>query len=128
MPCYLSNGCARGGSFRFDSRGLPRRMGTTEAKFICNIPRSALDPASPPKARASLYGHGLLGSAVDVGDSNVKSMSNEHNFVFCATNWAGFSSDDVPYIVSVLSDLSGFNTVTDPMQQGFLNMLFLGRA
>ena len=40
---------------------LPRRMGTTQAKFCCSIPRSALDPASPPKARPSLYGHGLLG-------------------------------------------------------------------
>jgi hypothetical protein len=128
VPCYLSNGCAPGGSFRFDTRGLPRRMGTVQAKFLCNIPRSALDPASPPKARASLYGHGLLGSADEVGASNVKSMSNEHNFVFCATNFAGFSEEDVPHIVSVLSDLSGFNTMTDRMQQGFLNMLFLGRA
>ncbi len=55
-------------------------------------------------------------------------MSNEHNFVFCATAWAGFSEDDVPHIVSTLSDLSGFNTIADRMQQGFLNMLFLGRA
>ena len=55
-------------------------------------------------------------------------MSNEHNFVFCATPWAGFSEEDVPHIVSVLGDFSGFNTVTDRMQQGFLNMLFLGRA
>jgi len=128
VPCYLSNGCAPGGSFRFDSRGLPRRMGTMEAKFFCNIPRSALDPVSPPKSRISLYGHGLLGTADEIDASNVKSMSNEHNFVFCATPWAGFSEEDVPHIVSVLGDFSGFNTVTDRMQQGFLNMLFLGRA
>ena len=55
-------------------------------------------------------------------------MSNEHNFVFCATAWAGFSEEDVPHIISVLSDFSGFNTMADRMQQGFLNMLFLGRA
>ena len=55
-------------------------------------------------------------------------MSNEHNFVFCATPWAGFASDDVAHIVSVLGDFSGFNTVADRMQQGFLNMLLLGRA
>ena len=53
--------------------------------FVCNIPRSALDPASPPKARPSLYGHGLLGRASEIDAGNVKSMSNEHNFVFCAT-------------------------------------------
>ena len=128
VPCYLTNGCAPGGRFSLDRRGLPRRMGTTQAKFYCNIPRSSLDPASPPKARPSLYGHGLLGSATEIDAGNVKSMSNEHNFVFCATPWAGFAAEDVPHIVSVLSDFSRFNTVADRMQQGFLNMLFLGRA
>ena len=128
VPCYLTNGCAPGASFSLDSQGLPRRMGTMSAKFYCNIPRSALDPASAPKARVSLYGHGLIGEATEIDGSNVKSMSNEHNFVFCATAWAGFSAEDVPHIASVLSDLSGFNTLADRMQQGFLNMLFLGRA
>jgi hypothetical protein len=128
VPCYLTKGCAPGGSFSFDSRGLPRQMGTTTAKFFCNIPRSALDPASPPKARPSLYGHGLLGEADEIDAGNVKAMSNEHNFVFCATNWAGFSSDDVAHIITVLSDFSAWNTVADRMQQGFLNMLLLGRA
>src|SRR4029453_4981551 len=60
VPCYLTNGCAPGGRFSLDGSGLPRRMGTVAAKFYCNIPRSVLDPASPPKARPSLYGHGLL--------------------------------------------------------------------
>jgi len=128
VPCYLTMGCAPGASFRFDKRGLPRRMGTMSAKFFCNIPRSALDPASAPKARVSLYGHGLLGEATEIDAGNVRSMSTEHNFVFCATAWAGFSEEDLPHIISVLSDFSGFNTMADRMQQGFLNMLFLGRA
>ena len=128
VPCYLTNGCAPGGRFSLDGRGLPRRMGTTQAKFYCNIPRSALDPAAPPKARPSLYGHGLLGEATEIDAGNVKAMSNEHNFVFCATAWAGFAAEDVQHIVSVLSDFSRFNTVADRMQQGFLNMLLLGRA
>ena len=128
VPCYLTKACAPGGSFRFDKRGLPRRMGVTSVPFVCNIPRSALDPASPVPARASLYGHGLLGRASEIDAGNVKSMSNEHNFVFCATPWAGFANEDITHIISVLGDFSGFNTVADRMQQGFLNMLFLGRA
>jgi hypothetical protein len=128
VPCYLTRGCAPGGRFRLDRRGLPRRTGTASAPYICNIPRSALDPAAPPKARPSLYGHGLLGRHTEIDAGNVKSMSNEHNFVFCATPWAGFSNEDVPHIVSVLDDFSDFHTVVDRMQQGFLNMLFLGRA
>ena len=55
-------------------------------------------------------------------------MGNEHNVVFCATAWAGFASEDLPNIISVLSDLSKFNTLADRMQQGFLQQLYLGRA
>ena len=128
VPCYLTNDCAPGGRFRLNRRGLPRRTGATTASFVCNIPRSALDPATPVPARVALYGHGLLGDPDEIDAGNVKSMSNEHNFVFCATAWAGFAEGDVPHLISVLSDFSGFNTVADRMQQGFLNMLFLGRA
>jgi hypothetical protein len=127
VPCYLTNACAPGGQFTFSKRGLPTYQGTTTAKFTCRIPRSALDPANPPQARPSLYGHGLLGSADEVNAGNVRSMANEHNFVFCATNWAGFSEDDLGNVVGAINDFSKFNTVADRMQQGFLNQLLLGR-
>jgi hypothetical protein len=127
VPCYLTDGCAPGGRFTFDGRGLPERHGTTTATFTCRIPRSALDPAAPPAARPGLYGHGLLGSASEVNADNVRSMANEHNFVFCATAWAGFSAEDVPNVLSAISELSRFNTLADRMQQGFLNQLMLGR-
>ncbi len=127
-PCFLTNGCAPGGQFTLDKRGRPQQQGTTTYRWFCNIPRSALDPAAPPKARPSLYGHGLLGNPTEFDAGNVKSMGNEHNFVFCATAWAGFAAEDLPNIVSVLSDLSRFNTVADRIQQGFLQQLLLGRA
>ena len=81
------------------AQGLPQHHGTTTATFTCRIPRSALDPANPPQARPSLYGHGLLGSPNEVNAGNVRSMANEHNFVFCATAWAGFSSEDLGNVV-----------------------------
>jgi hypothetical protein len=127
VPCYLTNACAPGGEFTFSKQGAPEYHGTTTAKFTCRIPRSALDPADPPQARPSLYGHGLLGSADEVNAGNVRSMANEHNFVFCATNWAGFSEDDLGNVVAAINDFSNFNTVADRMQQGFLNQLLLGR-
>jgi hypothetical protein len=128
VPCYLTGGCAPGGQFTFDGRGRPRQHATTDVSFTCRIPRSALDPADPPPARPALYGHGLLGRPDEVNASNVRSMANEHNFVFCATAWAGFSAEDIPNVVSAISDLSRFNTVADRMQQGFLNQLMLGRV
>jgi hypothetical protein len=127
VPCYLTKQCAPGGEFTFDKRGLPKRHGSTTATFICRVPRSALDPANPPKARPSLYGHGLLGNPDEVEAGNISDMANEHNFVFCATAWAGFSDEDLGNIVGAISDFSKFNTVADRMQQGFLNMLYLGR-
>jgi len=128
VPCFLTNGCQPGGRFTFDRRGRPEQRGTTTFRYYCNIPRSALDPAAPPKARAALYGHGLLGDPAEFDASNVKSMSNEHNVLFCATAWAGFAEEDIVHIVGVLNDLSRFNTIADRMQQGFLQQLFLGRA
>jgi hypothetical protein len=127
VPCYLTAACAPGGEFTFDKRGLPQRHGSTTADFICRIPRSALDPASPPPARPSLYGHGLLGDPDEVDAGNVSDMASEHNFVFCATAWAGFASGDLGNIVASINDFSNFNTVADRMQQGFLNQLYLGR-
>jgi len=54
-------------------------------------------------------------------------MSNEHNAVYCATKWAGFSEDDVPTAVTALGDMSQFPTFVDRMTQGLLNQLVLGR-
>jgi hypothetical protein len=78
-------------------------------------------------ARAGVYGHGLLGSNNEVNAGNVKSMSNEHNFVFCATNWSGFSSDDIGTAASSLQNFSNFPKMADRTQQGFLNFLFLAK-
>ena len=46
-------------------------------------------------------------------------MTNEHNAVYCATNWAGFSEDDVPRrVVLALSDMNNFPTFIDRMGPG----------
>ena len=51
-----------------------------------------------------MYGHGLLGSHLEVGAGNIVAMSNEHDALYCATKWAGFSEDDVPTAVTALQD------------------------
>ncbi|MGQ2998668.1 hypothetical protein [Variovorax sp.] len=102
---------------------------TLTVPFICNIPRAALNPdGSINPARISLYGHGLFGKPTEVNASNVKDMSNEHNFVFCATNWYGFSQTEIVPSVFGFFDLSNARVPFDTTQQGVLNMLMLGRA
>jgi hypothetical protein len=110
--------------------GLPVHQATTQpASFICNIPRAALPSAAGPAvpARASLYGHGLLGSNTEVNAGNVKAMANEHNFVFCATKWIGMADEDIGNAVGILQDLGKFPSLTDRLQQAMVNQLFLAR-
>ncbi|SFM74432.1 hypothetical protein [Variovorax sp. OV329] len=108
---------------------VPVQNGTMTVKYMCNIPRSALNvDGSVNPARISLYGHGLFGRAAEMNGGNVKSMGNEHNFVFCATNWYGFSEDEIVPSVFAFFDLSNARVPFDTTQQGVLNMMMLGRA
>jgi len=129
VPCYLTTaGCAIGGGFNYSSTSpdatptqQPGNVGT--AQFDCIIPRAA--EGAP--ARASLYGHGLLGSRTEVHAGNVQDMASEHDFVFCATDWWGLAQADTPFDISALQDINRFTAVVDRLQQGVLNTLLLGR-
>ncbi len=103
---------------------LPDRNGDFTATFTCDIPVAAT-PARP--ARGSLYGHGLLGSQDEVGGGNVQKMGQENDIVFCATDWYGMATGDVPNVATMLADMSFFPTLPDRVQQGMLAQLFLAR-
>ena len=96
---------------------------SSEAPFQCNIPRAALGTPS----RIALYGHGLLGSHTQIDEDNIQDMSAEHDFTFCATDWAGMAADDMPNAIEVLQDFSKFPSLADRLQQGIVNTLYLGR-
>jgi hypothetical protein len=132
VPCYLNTpGCLPVGSrFAYGLDGRPVQLGanTTAPSFECIVPRAAIDGPDPEPARVSLYGHGLLGSHGEVEGGNVQSMAAEHNIVFCATDWFGFATQNLPNVLLILQDLSLFPSMADQTQQGFLNFLYLGRA
>jgi hypothetical protein len=128
VPCFLDQpGCPPGSRFRLGADGLPQRIpgNTYEARFICNIPRSA---SSSNPARPSLYGHGLFGDAGEVGADNVEQLGNENNVIVCGADWIGMSEEDLPNALGALLDLSKFPTLPDRLQQGFLDFLYIGRA
>ena len=125
VPCFLDQpGCPPGSQFLLGPDGMPRRIpgNTALANVVCVIPKE-----HPGPYRLSLYGHGLLGSAGEVTGDNVRAMANEHGFVFCATDWAGMSTLDVPNVLTLLQDLSRFPTLADRAQQGFVNFMYVGR-
>ena len=129
VPCYLNRvGCPPGSRFHYSSRrpdALPTQLAgnVQQAAFQCNIPRAAFTAPS----RISLYGHGLLGSHTQIDETNIQDMSAEHDFTFCATDWSGMATEDVPNAISILKDFSGFPSLADRLQQGELNTLYLGR-
>ncbi len=130
VPCYLDTaGCAPGGQFILPPGSEAPVQNATPAavEFECNIPHSAFAPGAEP-ARPSLYGHGLLGGYGEVEAGNVTAMGQEHNMIFCATDWAGFSTKDAGSIALILQDLNNFPKLVDGSQQGFLNFAYLGRA
>jgi hypothetical protein len=132
VPCYLDKpGCPPGSRFSYGSTEdtLPTLQpipgNTMLAPFTCNIPRAALDTPGRP----SLYGHGLLGTGNgEINQTQIKAFGQEHDFVFCATDWAGMSRPDIPNVGTQLADLSNFSSVVDRSQQGFVNQLYLARA
>ena len=126
VPCYLRPDCAPGGTFEIDSNGLPTRNGNWTANFVCIIPRAAIDPGARP-SRPSLYGHGLLASALDVTFINQQTLAQLADITFCATDEIGLSTADFPTAISFLQNLSNFPKLGDRSQQGLLDELFLGR-
>jgi hypothetical protein len=129
VPCYLNKaGCPPGATFNYASSSkdaLPAQQpgNFQTARFECAIPTAA---ATSP-SHAALYGHGLLGGPDEIDGNNVRNMSQEHDFTFCATAWSGMSAEDIPNAIKQLGNLAGFASFPDRLQQGFLNQLYLGR-
>jgi hypothetical protein len=131
VPCYLDvPGCAPAHSqFLLDPlSGMPTRLpgNVTKVDFECLVPKRALADGAG-QARPSLYGHGLFGGYGEIHQDQIKAMEDEHDFIYCATDWAGMATVDVPNVATILADLSNFPTLADRVQQGMLNFLYLGR-
>jgi hypothetical protein len=127
VPCYLFPDCGPGGTMQLNANEEPIQNGTWTANFDCIIPESAVTGA-PMSARPSLYGHGLLGSASEVGSSPQRELSQAHDIVQCATDEIGMAESDEGSVISALVNVSNFPTIPDRLQQGLLDELYLGRA
>ncbi len=131
VPNFLTNDASPGNRFNYAAKdatnpdALPSQNGTVQVGFRCNISNATVAATTP--AHLVVYGHGLLSSNGEINAGNVRDFANESNVVFCATNWAGMSEDDIANAVDALGNVSLFPTVADRLQQGVLNQIFLGR-
>src|SRR4051794_40816598 len=98
---------------------------TYQANFICNVGQTAF--GKHDLMRPVEYGHGLFGGAGEVNSGPQKTMTNEHEMLYCATDWTGMATSDVPNALIALNDLSRFPLLTDRVQQGELDFLYLAR-
>ena len=130
VPCYLDKqGCPPGARFHYSSKAkdalpdpAPGQHADREVRVRDPAPRR-------DRARARRRSTATACSAAPTRSTRPTSsaMSQEHDFAFCATAWSGMSSEDVPNAVKLLGNLSGFSSLADRNQQGFLNQLYLGR-
>jgi hypothetical protein len=147
VPCYIAptcepptkcdqvsqgvfNDCPTPGQFALDPTNpdaVPQQTPgqTYQANFICNVGRTAYEQHE--LLRPVEYGHGLFGSADEVNSDPQQTMADEHGMLYCATDWTGMATADVPNAVIALQDLSRFPLLTDRVQQGELNFLYLAR-
>ncbi len=140
VPCYMTDPdgggpakpCDPGAVLNTGSGGTPQQNGFYDARFTCNIPRSAVDEGTGDviaPVRTSMYGHGLFGDYTEVHTRDVRTLGYDHGVMTCATDFIGMSEDDVfPVAVPALSDMSNFKPLADRLQQGLLDFLYLGRA
>jgi hypothetical protein len=122
VPCFLNQpGCPPGARFRLSRRDVPVRTpgNVQQERFICLVPENGTN------GRPLLFGHGLFGGAEAV--LPLAPLVEASNFVACATDWSGMSTEDVPNALAISGNLSRFPMLADRTQQGFLNFLFLGR-
>jgi hypothetical protein len=122
VPCFLNRpGCPPGSRFRLNRRGLPMRSAGNfqQDRFICLVPEGSAN------GRPLLFGHGLFGGAETL--LALAPLVAADDFVACATDWSGMSSEDLPTAFSISENLARFPQLADRTQQGFLNFLFLGR-
>jgi len=108
--------------------GVPAQNGFATVPYVAHIPRVAVaaqNPSATP-ARASLWGHGLLGTRFQLGA--LSDLANTYNYVIAAVDMQGMSDPDVAGgVLPAILDFSVFHRIPERLHQGFLNHLLLGR-
>jgi hypothetical protein len=130
VPCYLKTcGLSSATGFHYRSHGfyaaptqIPGQY--VQAPFECIVPSSA---GAPSPARISLYGHGFLSTDADVTAGAEQQLATAGNIVLCSTDWLGLSQGDKWNDVRAMLNPNKLPAQVARMQQGVLDMVYLGR-
>jgi hypothetical protein len=128
VPCFLdSPTCAPGSRYQFADATSNEPVRTAGATMLANYDCIMPAATTGDPLRMALYGHGLLGDASEVDLAPQRAMVKRHDFAYCATDWKGMATEDDPNVALILNDFSRFPSLTDRVQQGILDFIFLGR-
>jgi hypothetical protein len=123
-PNYLTGDGSTGNVFNNegDPDGIPTLNGTMTTEYLCTVPAAASADRPAPYV---LYGHGLLGSRSQV--LSIGTVGATLGIGFCAIDFIGMSTADLPSVAAALEELTLFRSQPDRLQQGHLAWLLLGR-
>ncbi len=102
---------------------------SVDVPFLCAIPHSAFADAADGDndTRAIIVGHDLFSSR-ESSLQGLGPLAEQHNLLLCAVDTWGMSNEDLPVVVSILSNISLFPALADRLQQAFLNNILLSEA
>lgn len=114
-----------------DASGAPLARGPGQFPFDLIIPaRATSSPAMP----LLIYGHGLLGSALDGFSGHVRQFCNDKGWVCIGTDFIGLSEAEAAGVganaaaLEAIKDVGKLPWITDRMQQALVNTMVLVRA
>jgi hypothetical protein len=132
-PMFMENASTRSDGTVFATPGMqlvrggdgkPMVVGMAKWPFTVIIPQCALDSTTP--VPLILYGHGLLGAAVDqVSSGGMRAATSEICAVGIGTDMFGMSDQDVPNVALALNDGNDGHLIFDTLVQGMMNHIAL---
>ncbi len=126
VPLFLS-ASDESGSLVLDG-GVPALQGQDPVRFAAIVPSQILTATAQAPLPVIVFGHGLLGDAVDYSYyPQLQAAAEEFGTVMVFTNWTGLSSQDQGIAGGAVADLNGLPLVTDKLQQAIVNQIVLAR-
>lgn len=106
--------------------GLPQAVGTYDFDYELLIPMRAL---SEP-VQLLHYGHGLLGTRVEIERDEFLELCENHGWAIFSTDWIGLAQADQAFIGVILQsgEIEDFDGMFARLQQAVVNALVLDRV
>ncbi|NOY91682.1 MAG: hypothetical protein GXP55_10815 [Deltaproteobacteria bacterium] len=130
VPNYMTTQY-EGSIAKRDADGAVTFNGLVEAPFEVDIPYSVRDAvlAGDGPRPGLMYGHGLLGTARQVGSGGTRVAEARLAMVGFGTDFWGLSESDSSYFVNeVMTQWGNFDAVGERLMQGAVNSVVLARS